>query len=265
VAGLIFTDYLFVIQAPQQGTVGADAHAYWQVDPVHPYLLQEGATGAFLYPPVVGRLFGLFRELSWPTFWFLWSALLVGSLVWLGWRRALLLLAFPPIALDLYFGNMNLLIAAAIALGFRYPWAWAFVLLTKITPGVGLIWFAARREWRSLITTFAITAFIVTASVALDARLWQEWLAAIKGGSGPVPAGVLPIPLVFRLLAAALLVFWGARTSRRWTVPVAATLALPVLWIGGFAVLAALAAINRRDLEPSGFSDVQAATEGAYE
>lgn len=30
---------------------------------------------------------------------------------------------------------------------------------------------------------------------------------------------------------------WGARTDRRWTVIVAATLALPVLWIAGLAML----------------------------
>ncbi len=40
--------------------------------------------------------------------------------------------------------------AAAIALGFRYPATWAFVLLAKVTPGIGLLWFLVRREWRNL-------------------------------------------------------------------------------------------------------------------
>ena len=43
-----------------------------------------------------------------------------------------------------------------------------------------------------------------------------------------------------------LLVIWGARTDRRWTVPVAATLALPVLWVSGFAICAALASRSLR-------------------
>ena len=51
--------------------------------------------------------------------------------------RVLWLLALPPVALELYHGNIHLWIAAAIVLGFRYPWTWAFVLLTKVTPGVG--------------------------------------------------------------------------------------------------------------------------------
>jgi hypothetical protein len=34
---------------------------------------------------------------------------------------------------------------------------------------------------------------------------------------------------------------WGARGDRRWTVVLAATIALPVLWVSGFAICAALA------------------------
>ncbi len=38
---------------------------------------------------------------------------------------------------------------------------------------------------------------------------------------------------------------WGALTDRRWAVPVAVTLALPVLWPSGFAVLAGCLALSR--------------------
>jgi hypothetical protein len=41
-------------------------------------------------------------------------------------------------------------------------------------------------------------------------------------------------------VAAAALVVWGARTDRRWVVPVASTIALPVLWITGPAILVAI-------------------------
>jgi len=44
------------------------------------------------------------------------------------------------------------LLAVAIAVGFRYPAAWALVLITKVTPGIGLVWFAVRREWCPLAT-----------------------------------------------------------------------------------------------------------------
>jgi len=37
-----------------------------------------------------------------------------------------------------------------------------------------------------------------------------------------------------------VLVAWGGLTDRRWTVAVAATISLPILWPSGFAVLTAL-------------------------
>jgi len=55
----------------------------------------------------------------------------------------------------------------------------------------------------------------------------------------------LPLPLWLRLLAAAALVAWGALTDRRWTVPAAAVLALPVMWFSGLAILAAIPALGR--------------------
>ena len=61
--------------------------------------------------------------------------LMLATVAWLGGRWALVLLALPPVALELYHGNVHLLMAAAIALGFRYPWTWSFVILTKVTPG----------------------------------------------------------------------------------------------------------------------------------
>jgi hypothetical protein len=64
-----------------------------------------------------------------------------------------------------------------------------------------------------------------------------------------LPAGFLPIPLIVRIPVAAALIWWGATGNRRWTVPVGATLALPALWIGGLATLAALATVGRPELE----------------
>ena len=250
VAGLLFAAYLFAVAAPQAKTVGFDAFAYWQLNIEHPYEASAGHFGAFTYTPVVARLFAPFSLLSWPAFFTLWSALLVGTMIWLGWRRALLVLAFPPVAVELYHGNIHLLMAAAIALGFRYPAAWAFVLLTKVTPGVGLLWFAVRREWRSLGIALAATAAIAAVSFVIDTRLWSEWLngAILRVANEGVGQPTLPLPLALRLPAAAVLVAWGGLTDRRWTVPAAAALALPVPWFSGLAILAAIPALDRPEL-----------------
>ena len=99
---------------------------------------------------VFAPLLELFSRLDWSTFAVLWLALLVATSMWLAGRWWLLALAFPPLIFEFYMGNIHLLLAAAIVIGFRYPVTWSFVLLTKVTPGVGLLWFAVRREWRSL-------------------------------------------------------------------------------------------------------------------
>ena len=228
VAGLLFLGYLFLVVAPKSGTVGFDAFAYWNVNPADPYTVPVGGLGAFNYSPPIARLFGPFGSLEWPTFLWLWLALLIGNVVWLGRRgvRVLWILAFPPVAMELFEGNIHLWIAAAIALGFRYPWTWGFVLLTKVTPGVGLLWFAVRREWRALGIALGVTGAIVAVSLLLHGQLWVDWLAFItstpEGGS--VEQFHIGLPLWLRLPAAAALVIWGARTDRRWTVVVAATL-----------------------------------------
>ncbi len=50
-------------------------------------------------------------------------------------------------------------------IGFRYPAAWSLILLTKITPGIGLLWFAVRREWRALAIALGATAAIASVSL----------------------------------------------------------------------------------------------------
>ncbi|TAL09592.1 MAG: DUF2029 domain-containing protein [Chloroflexota bacterium] len=247
VGGLMFAAYLSVVVAPAAGTVGFDAFAYWSVDLKHPYRLVAGELGAFPYTPVAARMFAPAALLSWQTFWWIWMALLVGTAVWLGWRQTLLILAFPPVALELYHGNIHLLLAAAVALGLRYPWTWAFVLLTKVTPGVGLLWFVVRREWGQLAIALGVTSALVAISFVIDGRLWREWIldGLLPVASGPVQQFYLGVPLIVRLPLAAALVIWGARTDRTWVVPAGAALALPVLWISGLSILAAIPAIER--------------------
>ena len=166
---------------------------------------------------------------------------MLASLAFLGGRWTLVLLALPPVALELYHGNVHLLIAVAIALGFRHPWTWAFVILTKVTPGIGLLWFAVRREWRSLGIALGVTAAVSLVTLIVAPHLWREWIDSLLSNlDEPQPFSVPP-PALIRLPIAALLVIWGARTDRPWTVGIAATLGLPIIWPHGLCV--ALAAV----------------------
>ena len=130
-------------------------------------------------------------------------------------------------------GNIHAFLAVAIVLGFRWPATWAFVLLTKVTPGVGLLWFAVRREWRNLAIALGATAAIVAVSFAIAPSLWAEWIDVLGGRSGASNADLgwswrsRCGPCSRSPPASSI---WAARTDRRWLVPVAAVLAMPVLW-----------------------------------
>ncbi len=227
---------------------GFDARAYWgyprdEVYAAGPTLSQ--GYGFYRYSPVFVPLMTLWTAIPWPVFVTAWFAVGVALYVWMVGPWSLALLAVPVFAVELFIGNVHLLLALAIVLGFRWPAAWSFVLLTKVTPGVGLLWFAVRREWRSLAIALGVTAGIVVASLALTPDLWADWLRSLTQTSEPGSGNTIAIPLPYRVAVAAVLVVWGARTNRRWTVVVAATISIPVLWLNGLAMLAGVVALHR--------------------
>ncbi len=239
-AGLLFFAYLFLVTAPHVGTFGFDAYAYWSVSMPDPYTIDVGALGAFNYAPPIAMVADWFSTVDWLTFLFLWTMLLVGTIVWIAGSPTWILVAFavPFVALELYHGNINILLAAAIVLGFSHPWTWSFVLLTKPSAGLALLWFVVRREWRSLFIALGTTATICLVSYILAPSLWTAWIDLLIGSLGlPPRSSSIQIPLWIRLPIAAVVVIWGARTDRRWTVVVSAMLAMPVFWYATPAIL----------------------------
>jgi hypothetical protein len=148
--------------------------------------------------------------------------------------------------MELSAGNVNLLIALAAVVGLRWPATWSFVLLTKVTPGVGLVWFAARREWRHLAIALGATAALSLASWLVAPQLWSQWFDALRSMVGIEPIGHhLPVPLPIRVIAMAVLVAWGARTDRPWTVVMAVTLAMPTVFPASLSALVGLLVVDR--------------------
>jgi len=171
----------------------------------------------------------------------LWALGAIGCLVWM---RVPWMLAFPGVIDDILRGNIHVFLAAMIVLGLRHPAAWAFGILTKVTPGVGLIWFAVRREWRSLFMALAVTVLIFGGSFVASADLWFEWrdlLAANAQESARIQ--VIPLPLLARLPIAAAVVGFGAATNRAWLLPIGVMIGLPNVWTSSTALLAAVPAL----------------------
>ncbi len=229
------------------GGPGWDTYAYWRAaTKLDPYGVSV-AFGSFNYSPPIVDLLRPFGALPWPLFYGGLTALSLAALVWMCRTWSLAALAFPPVAIDLYQGNIHLILAAMIVAGFRWSGVWAVPILTKVSPGVGLLWFAVRREWRPLTLSLAVTAAIVAASLLVQPGLWASWLHHLAVTTLPADAVAVPVPFLLRLLTAAGLVAWGAATARRWTVLVGAMWATALLGIGGFAMLAGLVPLWREN------------------
>jgi hypothetical protein len=228
---------------------GVDAtHYYNGLFP--PYGTTDYAAGdGFFYPPPAALVLLPLAWLGLPILsatltgcGLLALSVLLGRWAWLG-------LFFPPVWWDVSAGNVNTIIGAAVVLGFLRPGWWAVPLLTKVTPGIGVIWFLLGREWRPLSFALATTAVACGISMIVAPELWRNWTEALLS-TDPNYAGsgyfAIPIPLAPRLLIAVLVLGLAAAAGWRWMVPIAAWLAVPVLWWSTLAVLVAVVPLLRR-------------------
>ena len=153
-------------------------------------------------------------------------------------------------AAELAGGNISLLLAAAIVVGFRWPGclgadpvdqglAGDRPALVRRPRRVAEPGHRARRDGRGHRGLGGDHARARGSSGSTSCRP--------SPGRDPTWAAV-PIPLMVRLPVAVAVVVWGARTDRRWTVPVACMLALPALWYGGLTMLLAVIVLRQPDL-----------------
>lgn len=236
--------------------LAADADAYWAAQPGELYRYGWYFSGhehvAFSYSPAFADALIPFRALPARVFAGLWQlGLFVALAVTIrGWAFPVVVAGivslFLPIPFvgavlsDIAHGNVHVLLGAVAVFGLRYPGLWAFALLSKLTPGVGLVWFLARREWRNLAIALAVTAAIALASFIYDPGDWFAWVGFLADSTSvKFPLWVVPVPLFVRLPMSAALIWWGARTDRRWVVPVAVGWAIPMPYPTMLATMAA--------------------------
>ncbi|MEO8247303.1 MAG: glycosyltransferase family 87 protein [Chloroflexota bacterium] len=245
IIGLVWFAYYFATAGAHAG----DAHAYWAADVAHPYTTDVNQTDAFLYSPAFLLVMIPFQGLPFSAFFAIFTVVNIAVLAWMvGPVLALLVLLpgeFSPLWINLWYGNIIILMAAVIVAGFRWPGAWSFMLLTKVTPGVGALWFVGRRDWKALIQIGVVTAVAILVSFVLGPHLWPEWFAHLqRSAAEPDVFSIIP-PLEWRLLAALILALGGGVLRLRWTVVIAAMLAQPVFWFSGLAMLVALLGLVR--------------------
>ena len=217
-----------------------DAHAYWLSDG---YSRASQDQDAFSYSPPVLLLFQAIRSvMPWEVFAYVYTIAIALGIWVLAGPFTLLVIFIPHVATELSLGNIHVFLALVTVFGLRWPWLWSFVLLTKVTPGVGLVWFAVRREWLSLGIALGVTAAIALPTVVLFPDLWAGWIRVISDAGPDAGSNLLA-----RVVLGAAVVAVGAWRNWPWLVPVGSMLALPVLWsLHGFSMLVAVLWYVRR-------------------
>ena len=217
------------------GTVPCDAFSYWAVDAT-PYAWETNLE--YRYSPAFLWAIAPIAWLPFEIFLAVWTAAHVAALAWL---RAGWFLVVPGLNDDVLRGNISTFIALAAVLAIQRSAAWwTPVLLTKITPAIGLVWHAVRREWSSLTTAAGVMGAIVVLGFLFQPELWSAWLASVAAAGQTYEIGHPLGPLPFRVGLAALVTAYGAWTGRAWLVPIAMFLAVPGLWAFNWGLLAAV-------------------------
>jgi hypothetical protein len=250
-AGSLLLVLISMLHEPAVPWLTWDSRVYWETS-LAPDLYANarvGALGAYLYSPAFAQLLAPAGLLPWPLFLFGWTFVSIRVAAWLCAgpvrRHHALWLPLATLAiLDIGAGNVNVLLGGAIVLAFRWSGAWSAVALTKVTPGMALAWYLVRREWRPLLGALAVTALVVGISAVFEASAWVDWGTVLLSNATPHDlSGDLAIPAAVRFPLGLALVAWGGVTGRRWVLPIAAILFLPVIWPNTLALLLASAAL----------------------
>lgn len=242
-----------------------DLHAYWITRDGVDYANQHaGPAGTYLYSPAFAQLIRPLTILPLPLFAAIWTSIGAALLIWLTGRRVLLIALLPPVLITLVQGQLDIAFAVVAFLGLRWPALWALPLLTKITPGIGIVWFLVRREWRPLVIALGFTLGVMAVSFVLDQGGWASWAALLLRAEFPSDPQLvyLAVPLTVRLPIALILIAWGAHTDRRWTIPVSMTLAMPIVWANSVTILVALVPLLMPERKPIGAGALEAAPSG---
>lgn len=173
------------------------------------------------------------RALPFEAFMAVWAGLHVVAVAWLApWA---MILAFD----DVIRGNINCFLAVGVVLAVRgHAWTWPATLLTKVTPGVGILHHVGRRDWRAVAIAVGTTLLLVVVGALVDPGLWSGWLESLRAGTENYQTIDVLAPLPLRLVIGAALCLASARWV--WLLPIGMIVAMPGLWPSSFALLASI-------------------------
>jgi hypothetical protein len=246
---------LLLVVATSRWASPNDEHAYWLAG----QRLLDGAVlydpnassitpFAYWYPPVVAQVVApISAVVPSEAFSWGWTAVLVLCLVWLAGGRplvALALVAYVPVATELGFRNVHLILAVLIVLAIRrWPVLFAVGAAIKIAPGLGIVYLAIRGRWRDAAIASVVGLLILVVSVALAPAAWGDFIDILRSRGPADASSFVPIPYILRAFVGLALAVVAGRLEARIGEPllvVAIVIALPTLWFTALSTLVAL-------------------------
>lgn len=244
-----------------------DDLAYWLAgrriaagDPIYEGASYPGDLYRYWYPPVFAQAIAP-ATLLLPagTFGLAWIALLLGCLWWLGGRSilgGLAIAAFPPVAVELGYRNVHLVVAVLIVVAIRRsPVAWVAVAAIEASPAIALAHVLLRGARRAALRAALVGAAVLGLSVLISPAAWLEFVREVLTRAPTEVSTFLGVPYPVRLAAGAALVVAAARLRPSLADPllvVGIVLALPTLWGTALSTLVALVPLlrERRETDP---------------
>jgi glycosyl transferase family 87 len=263
---------LLVVVAVNRWAVPSDEHAYWlasqrllEGQPLYDPSATIVTPYAYWYPPVLAQILApVAAVLPSEAFTAAWTALLLVCIWFLAGRTplaALALIAFLPVAVELWFRNIHLVLAMLVVLGLRrWPALFAVGASIKVAPGLGIVYLAARGRWRDAVVASLVGAAILVVSFALAPDAWRQFADILTARGAGETNGFLPVPYFVRALLGFALAIVAGRLRPSLGEPlliVAITVALPTLWFTALSMLAAIAGLMLLESRDPAASDAR--------
>jgi hypothetical protein len=262
---------LLIVAVTRWGTP-SDEFAYWLAgrrlllgESLYDPAAQPGTPYAYFYPPPLAQVLAPFTTIV-PDGVYVaaWTVLLLICLWWIAGRRllvALALIAFIPVAVELWYRNIHLVLVVLIVLGLRASPVWlAIGTAIKGGPALALLYFVAARRYRDALVMGLAGLAMLIVSVAVSPDAWRRFIEVVAADAAGVGASIVPVPFAVRLVVAiAVALLAGVIAGRARPSPpgrprepmrdirvaeamlvVAFVLANPTLWVTSLSMLIAV-------------------------
>ncbi len=158
-------------------------------------------------------------------------------------------MAFVPVAVELWYRNVHLVLAVLIVLALRRaPWLFAVAAAIKVAPVLGILYLAVRGRWRDAFLAAAVGGVILLVSVLASPDLWRSFIDTVLVTGPSMGASLVPVPFPVRAVIGVVLAVVAGRIPERWGEPLlvlAIVVANPTLWATVFSMLVAIVPLVR--------------------